>query len=126
VKAIVTIIDDDKSVREALQRMLDVHGFSTAAFASAEEFLGSEGIDEAACLLLDMRMPMMSGIALHRYLLSRGCRIPTILITACPTSAERTRAIADGVFSYLAKPLSEQILLDTVREALDHCGASGK
>jgi FixJ family two-component response regulator len=62
----------------------------------------------------------MTGLALQDHLTAQGCRIPTILITACPTSSERQRAIAGGAVCYLAKPLSEQILLATVREALEH------
>ena len=75
-----------------------------------------------SCLILDQRMPEMTGLDLHDYLVDRGCRIPTILITACPTSSERRRAIARGVTSYLAKPLSEQVLLETIREALKNGG----
>src|SRR5260370_10223658 len=71
-------------------------------------------------------MPGMTGMALHDHLTSRGLRVPTILITARPTSGERRRAIATGAASYLAKPLSEQILLDTVREALENGGPVGK
>ena len=62
----------------------------------------------------------MTGLALHQHLVAEGCRIPTILITACPTSGERKRAIATGVVSYLAKPFNEDVLLETVREALEH------
>jgi len=66
----------------------------------------------------------MSGLALYDYLRATGCRIPTILITASPTSRERKRAIASGVASYLAKPFSEEVLLDSIRQALDHDRAS--
>ncbi len=100
------------------QRVLRSHGFTVAVFASAEQFLVSDEPHRASCLILDMRMSGMTGMALHRRLISQGCRIPTILVTACPTSGERKRAIAIGVVSYLAKPFSEQVLLDTVRDAL--------
>src|SRR5437867_7778788 len=113
--AVISIVDDDKAVRDALQRMLRAHGFATVAFASAEELLASDERHQTACLILDVRMPEMTGIALHDYLVAQGGFIPTILITACPTSGERDRAIAAGAVSYLAKPLSEQVLLDTVR-----------
>ena len=116
--AVISIVDDDKAVRDALQRMLGAHGFSANAFASAEQFLNWPHLDETACLILDVRMPGMTGLALHHALSSRGCRIPTILITACPTDGERERAIAAGAVSYLAKPLSEAVLLDLVRDAL--------
>lgn len=123
VAPMIAIVDDDKAVRDALQRMLRSHGFAATAFDSAEHFLIEAGPDHTACLIADMRMPGMSGIALHDHLMSRGFRLPTILITARPSSGERRHAIEVGIASYLAKPLSEQILLDTVREALVHSAA---
>jgi FixJ family two-component response regulator len=122
MKPLISIVDDDKAVRDALQRMLQTHGFATAVFASAEQFLSRPKPHSGSCLILDVRMPEMTGLALHDYLISTGCRIPTILITACPTSGERRRAIASGVASYLAKPLSEQALLDTIRDVLEDGG----
>jgi two-component system response regulator FixJ len=116
---LISIVDDDKAVRDALQRMLKSHGFATAIFASAEQFLRCANSRLVSCLILDVRMPGMTGLALHDYLVTTGCRIPTILITACPTSGERRRAIASGAASYLAKPLSEKILLDSIRQALE-------
>lgn len=118
-EALIAIVDDDKAVRDALRRVLRSHGFRASVFASAEQFLNSGEPRRIACLILDVRMPGMTGMALHRHLISQDCRIPTILITACPTSGERKRAIASGVASYLAKPFGEQILLDSVREALE-------
>jgi FixJ family two-component response regulator len=115
---LIAIVDDDKAVRDALQRMLRSYGFTASVFASAEQFLEADEPSRTSCLILDARMPGMSGMALHRRLMSQGCRIPTILITACPSSGERKRAIASGVACYLAKPLGEGILLDTVRDAL--------
>ena len=123
VPAMIAIIDDDKPVRDALQRMLRSHGFAVTAFDSAEHFLTEAGPDHTACLIADIRMPGMTGIALHDHLTSRGFRLPTILITARPSASERQRAIALGTAWYLAKPLSEEILLDTVREALENNAA---
>lgn len=120
MEPLITIVDDDKAVRDALQRMLQSHDFTTDVFASAEQFLSSPEPHGSSCLILDVRMPGMTGLALHDYLIGLGCRIPTILITACPTRGERRRAIASGVASYLAKPLSEDVLLDTIREALEN------
>ena len=119
MEPLITIVDDDKAVRDALQRMLQSHGFTTGVFASAEQFLSSPRPQGASCLILDVRMPGMTGLALHDHLIGLGRRIPTILITACPTRGERRRAIASGVASYLAKPLSEDVLLDTIRDALE-------
>ncbi len=122
MEPLISIVDDDKAVRDALQRMLKSHGFTTEIFASAEEFLDELEPISASCLIIDVKLPGMTGLALHDYLIAAGCRIPTILITACPTRAERRRAIASGVASYLAKPLSEQVLLDTVRRVLENSG----
>jgi FixJ family two-component response regulator len=122
MKPLISIVDDDQAVRDALQRMLQAHGFATSAFASAEQFLGSVKACRAACLIADVRMPGMTGLALHDYLASTGRRIPTILITALPSNGERRRAIASGAASYLAKPVSEQVLLDTIREVLEDGG----
>lgn len=118
MEPLISIVDDDAPVREALQRMLRSYGFATAVFGSAEQFLDSGPPGQTSCLILDVRMPGMNGIALHQHLVAEGCRIPTILITACPTSGERERAIAIGVVSYLAKPFNERVLLESVRDAL--------
>jgi FixJ family two-component response regulator len=122
MRPLISIVDDADAVRDALQRMLASHGFATAVFASAEQFLSRPKSRRTSCLVLDVRMPGMTGLALHSYLIAVGCRLPTILITACPTSAERRRAIASGVAAYLVKPLREQVLLDTIRRTLEDDG----
>ncbi len=122
MEPLIAIVDDDQSVREALQRMLRSYGFTTAVFASAEQFLNSAQRPQTACLISDLRMPGMTGLALHRHLIAEGCRIPTILITARPTSGEREQALASGAISYLAKPFGGHILLQTVRAALANGG----
>ena len=119
MEPLIAIVDDDEAVGNALQRMLKSHGFAVEVFASAAQFLRGPQAHSASCLILDVRMPGMTGLALHEHLVAAGCRTPTILITACPTRGERRRAIAGGVASYLAKPLSEDVLLDTIREALE-------
>jgi FixJ family two-component response regulator len=124
MEPLFSIVDDDKAVRDALQRMLITHGYATAVFASAEQFLSRTKAHNASCLILAVRMPGMTGLALHDYLIAAGCQIPTILITAAPTNGERRRAIANGISSYLAKPLSEQVLLDSIRQALEDGGGA--
>jgi FixJ family two-component response regulator len=119
---LISIVDDDKAVRDALQRMLKSHGFATAVFASAEQFLRHTKSLQVSCLIADVRMPGMTGIALHNYFTAAGCPMRTILITACPTSGERRRAIADGAAAYLSKPLSEPVLLDAIRRTLEDGG----
>ena len=125
MEPLISIVDDDQAVRDALKRMLQSHGFDAVAFASAEQFLSRTAADSVACLILDVRMPGMTGLALHDHLMRAGCDIPTILITACPASGERRRAIANGAASYLAKPVSEQELLDTIRRVLENGGQGG-
>ena len=120
MEPLISIVDDDQAVREALQRMLRSHGFTTAVFASAEQFLASGRPGDESCLILDVRMPGMTGWGLHHHLASEGCRIPIILITGSPTNGERERAMSMGVVSYLAKPVDERVLLQTLREALEH------
>jgi FixJ family two-component response regulator len=120
MEPLISIVDDDQAVRDALQRMLRSYGFTTAVFASAEQFLASDRTCKESCLILDVRMPGMTGLGLHHRLVSEGCRIPIILITGSPTSGERERAMSMGVVSYLTKPLDERVLLETLREALQH------
>jgi len=120
MQPLISIIDDDQAVRDALQRMLRSYGFTTAVFASAEQFLASGHPCDEACLILDVRMPGMTGLGLYRHLMSEGCRIPIILTTGSPTPGERESAMSLGVASYLAKPLDEHLLLETLRAALEH------
>ena len=84
------------------------HGFAVAAFASAEQFLESDQPYRAACLIVDVSMPGISGLRLHQRLLEAGYRIPTIVITGRPTAADRDEALGAGVLSYLPKPFSER------------------
>src|SRR5713101_2602530 len=123
MESLISIVDDDEPVREALRRILTSHGLTAAVFASARQLLDSDQLDHMSCLIVDGKMPGMSGFALHRQLVAAGRRIPTILITGCPTASGRKRALAAGVVSYLAKPFSEEILLDNIRLALARGGA---
>ena len=118
METLISIVEDDESVRAALQRILISHGFAVAAFASAERFLESDQPYRAACLIVDVSMPGISGLRLHRQLLETGYRIPTIMITGRPTAADRDEALGAGVLSYLPKPFSEQALLDDISVAL--------
>jgi FixJ family two-component response regulator len=122
MEPLIAIVDDDRAVRDALQRMLKAHGFATAIFESAEHFLSCSDPVDGSCLIIDVRMPGMTGLGLHDYLVAKGCRIPTILITASPTSGERSRAIAHGAVSYLTKPLDEPVLIETIRRVLGEVG----
>ena len=124
MEPLISIVDDDEPVREALRRVLAAHGLETAVFASGKQLLDSDRLPEMACLIADVKMPEMSGLALHHRLMAAGHRIPTILITGGPTPSGRNQALAEGVLSYVPKPLSEEALLDNVRLALAR-GAAG-
>ncbi len=123
MEPLISIVDDDEPMREAVRRILTSHGLTAAVFASARQLLDSDQLDHMSCLIVDGKMPGMSGFALHRQLVAAGRRIPTILITGRPTAGGRKRALAAGVVSYLAKPFSEEVLLDNIHLALARAAA---
>lgn len=120
-KAMISIVDDDKSVREAAGRLLKSLGYATATFASAEEFLQSGCLHETACLITDVQMPGMSGIDLQDHLCASGAATPVIFVTAFPEDALRQRALGAGAFGFLTKPISVQSLIACIDKALAHC-----
>ncbi len=115
----VAIVDDDDSVRGTLRELLRAAGFSSRAFESAEEFLGSGHQQGAACLITDIRMPGMSGLELQARLNAECCRIPTIFITAHGDEEMRFRAMRAGAVEFLPKPFDDEVLIESVRAALD-------
>ena len=115
---LVAIIDDDESVRSALEGLMKAVGLPARAFASAEEFLKSGQQHQTACLIADIRMPGMSGLDLQARLNSQKCRIPTIFITAHGDADMRMQALRAGAVEFLAKPFSDDVLLEQVRAAL--------
>ena len=117
--ALVAIVDDDDSVRGALQGLMKEVGFSARAFASAEEFLESGQQQQTACLIADIRMPGMSGLELQAKLNAEHCRIPTIFITAHGDEKMRMQALRAGAVEFLAKPFDDEALLESVRAALE-------
>ena len=117
-RPLVSVVDDDESVRESLPDLLGEFGFAAETFASAEEFLASDRIDETRCLILDVAMPGMSGPDLHRELLRRGQQIPTIFITAHGSEATRPQLIAQGGVNCLLKPFSDTALREAIDAAL--------
>jgi len=118
-KTLVAIVDDDDSMRGALQGLLKVAGFPAQAFASAEEFLKSGQQHQTACLIADIRMPGMSGLELQAQLNADGCRIPTIFITAHGDAKMRLQALREGAVEFLSKPFDDEALLESVRAALE-------
>jgi FixJ family two-component response regulator len=116
--SLVTVIDDDESVRESLPDLLRQFGFTAEAFSTAEAFLASEILNETSCLLLDITMPGMSGPDLQEELLRRRYEIPIVFITADGDERIRLRLVADGAVDCLFKPFSETALLDALHAAL--------
>jgi FixJ family two-component response regulator len=115
---LVSIVDDDESVRESLPDLLKEFGFAVQSFASAEEFLASARMAETKCLVLDIAMPGMSGPELQRELTRRNQRIPIVFITANEDSSECARVLDAGAVSCLIKPFSETALLRAVTKAI--------
>ncbi len=116
--SLVSVVDDDESVRESLPDLLRELGFAVQAFSSAEEFLASEYIGQTRCLILDIAMPGMSGPALQQELSRRRWRIPNVFITARVDETVRPRMLEAGAVECLFKPFSERALLDAVNTAV--------
>jgi FixJ family two-component response regulator len=118
-RRLIAIVDDDALIREALKDLLDSAGYTAVAFSSAQGFLKSKRLSTVACLITDMRMPGTTGIELHQKLTAAGHAIPTILITAYPDETVRARAARAGIRCYLPKPVTSDVLLTCVDEALE-------
>jgi len=117
--SLVSVVDDDESVRESLPDLLRQFGFDVEAFASAEAFLASDAVGETSCLLLDIAMTGMSGPELQQELKRRRQTIPIVFITANGDETVRPSMLARGAVDCLIKPFSEAALLDAVRAALN-------
>ena len=117
-RPLVSVVDDDESVRESLPDLLGEFGFSARTFSSAEEFLASDYVDQTRCLILDIAMPGMSGADLQRELKLRGQKIPIIFITASTDKTIRPRLLQQGAVECLFKPFSDTALLEAVNSAL--------
>ena len=115
---LVAVVDDDESVRESLPDLLRELGFSATAFSSAEAFLVFERMGQTGCLVLDVTMPGMSGPDLQKELVSRGCAIPIVFITAHEGDVIRPRLLARGAVACLSKPFSDTTLLAAIKLAL--------
>jgi FixJ family two-component response regulator len=115
---LVAIVDDDDSMRSALKGLLKAVGLPALAFASAEEFLKSGQQRQTACLIADIRMPGMSGLELQAKLNAERCRIPIIFITAHGDQRMRMQALRAGAVEFMAKPFNDEVLLESVRAAL--------
>ena len=117
-RSIVSVVDDDESVRESLPDLLRELGFAAHAFSSAEEFLASDYVDQTRCLVLDIAMPGMTGPDLQRELKLRRKVIPIVFITAHKDETVRPRALEQGAVECLFKPFSERALVEALNAAL--------
>ena len=115
---LIAIVDDDESLRSALQDLIESDGLSALCFGSAEQFLNSEARQKAACLIADIRMLGMSGLELQAKLKAEGCAIPIVFITAHGDVETRTLAMRDGAVEFLNKPFDDAVLLEIVHAAL--------
>jgi len=116
---LIAIVDDDKSVQNALRDLIESEGLSAVCFGAAEEFLESGDRHKAACLIADIRMPGVSGLELQARLNAEHYRIPIIFITAHGDAKMRIQAMCDGAVEFLTKPFDNKVLLDTVQAAVD-------
>jgi FixJ family two-component response regulator len=118
IRSLVSVVDDDESVRESLPDLLREFGYAVKAFSSAEEFLASDCAGQTRCLILDVAMPGMTGPDLQRELKVRGLEIPIVFITAHGDEADRPRLLEQGAIECLFKPFSDTALLDALNTAL--------
>lgn len=116
---LISVVDDDESMRDSLRSLLRSVGLDVRAFASAEELLSSDYLRHTDCLVVDVRMPGMDGLQLQQQLLSTGFEIPVIFITAHGDEPLRARALRAGAVAYLPKPFDEDALMRAIRAALE-------
>jgi FixJ family two-component response regulator len=119
MESIVFVIDDDPSFRRSTQLLIETAGFDVSSFASAEEFLRSQRPSVPACLILDVRLPRLSGLDLQKELFKAGIQIPIIFITGHGDIPMTVQAMKAGAVEFLTKPFREQELLDAIRRAID-------
>jgi FixJ family two-component response regulator len=116
---VVSIVDDDVSVRRSTRRLLRSSGLRAEAFSSAEEFLDSEWAEQTACLILDLRMPGMNGLELQRRLVQTGNPVPVIFLSAHASEEDERSALQAGAVQFLRKPISKEALLSAIRAVLE-------
>ena len=123
----ISVVDDDASVRVATDNLLSALGYIVHTFASAEEFLRSAHFNDTSCVIADVQMPTMSGVELQALLLARGERMPFIFITAFPDESVRARVQKSGAICFLTKPFDRQSLIKCLDTALQrHAGGTGE
>ena len=118
---LISIVDDDAFVREATADFLTSLGYHACTFASAEQFLASEHLQDTSCVITDLRMPGLSGLDLQNRLSAGGCKTPIIFVTAYPKERDRSRALSAGAVAFLNKPFEEAALISSIEVALQSC-----
>jgi FixJ family two-component response regulator len=124
ILAVIGIVDDDESVRDSISSLLRSAGYKTESFESAEAYLNSDRASEPNCLLLDVRMPGLSGLLLQSELNHQKVSIPVIFITAHPDEQVRERALSEGAVAVLGKPFNDEVLLGAIDSAVGSKGPS--
>jgi FixJ family two-component response regulator len=120
IQSLISVVDDDESIRRTTTFLIESFGFRAAAFESAESFLKSGQLHNTSCLILDVQMPGMNGLELQSELVAAGYGIPVVFITSYEDKESRGRAMQAGAVAFLGKPFSDEQLLQTVRSALRH------
>lgn len=115
---LISIVDDDAAVREAIESLIKSAGYKAHVFPSAQEFLGSAHVDDTRCLILDVQMAGMNGLELQKHLLNSRHRVPIIFISAHCDSEVQARALEAGAIGFLQKPFSDDALLDAIKSSL--------
>jgi FixJ family two-component response regulator len=118
-RPVISIVDDDESMREATRSLVQSLGYKAQVFASAEEFLGSAQLNGTDCLISDVQMPGLNGVELQDRLQAQGHLIPTIFVSAFPNEGQKRKVLASGAVGYLPKPFQEDHLIDCIDAALN-------
>jgi FixJ family two-component response regulator len=124
--SLISVIEDDASVRAATDNLLSSHGYLVDTFASAEDFLRSAHLDDSLCVVADVQMPVMSGLELLTHMRTLGNDTPFVFITAFPDESVRARALKAGAICFLAKPFAGPVLIDCIETALNRHRGAGK
>jgi len=117
---VISVVDDDESVRRSTSLLIESFGFRAATFESAQSFLNSKELLDSYCLIVDVQMPGMNGLQLQCELTAAGRRVPIIFITAYDDKESRRQAMRAGAVAFLSKPFTDEQLLQTIRSAMDH------
>jgi FixJ family two-component response regulator len=119
-KDLISVVDDEESIRRSTKLLIESFGFRAAVFESAESYLSSGLLRETACLVVDIKMPNMNGLELQSRIAAEGCDVPVIFITVCDDEESRGRAIRAGAVAFLSKPFSDVQLVESIRAALQN------